>query len=132
MNQEIKALWVEALRSGEYRQGQEYLGYKNHRGEMEYCCLGVLCEIATEKGVTNREKRFDGNHYGLLLAGEKGSVAMLPEEVAQWAGITNAAGDADIEGFLPEFLGGNPTLWRLNDSGHYDFNAIADIIEEKF
>lgn len=38
MDPEIKRLWVEALRSGEYRQN---IGCLEDNGA--YCCLGVLC-----------------------------------------------------------------------------------------
>jgi hypothetical protein len=37
----LKALWLKALRSGEYLQGAVYLE-RNDR----FCCLGVLCKIA--------------------------------------------------------------------------------------
>jgi hypothetical protein len=40
VNTEIKAKWVAALRSGEYKQIKGNL--KTSSG---YCCLGVLCEI---------------------------------------------------------------------------------------
>lgn len=41
MNPEWKKKWVEALRSGKYKQGKEALCFGD-----KYCCLGVLCEIA--------------------------------------------------------------------------------------
>ncbi len=41
MDPELKAQWVKALRSGEYRQGRELL--KSSAGA--FCCLGVLCDI---------------------------------------------------------------------------------------
>ena len=41
MNSVIKKKWINALRSGEYRQGQEFLKSKDGT----YCCLGVLCKI---------------------------------------------------------------------------------------
>lgn len=40
MNNVIKSKWVEALRSGEYKQGRGSLC----KGD-SYCCLGVLCEV---------------------------------------------------------------------------------------
>jgi len=40
MDANLKAMWVEALRSGEYKQGNGYLE-KNGL----HCCLGVLCAI---------------------------------------------------------------------------------------
>ena len=48
MDKEIKAKWVEALRSGNYKQGTNYL---NNRDENTFCCLGVLCEINSYKGI---------------------------------------------------------------------------------
>lgn len=42
MDAELKAKWVEALRSGKYLQGITHLRSTSNR----YCCLGVLCEIA--------------------------------------------------------------------------------------
>jgi hypothetical protein len=41
MNQEIKKKWIEALRSGDYKQGRGWL--RDHDGN--YCCLGVLMEV---------------------------------------------------------------------------------------
>lgn len=41
MDQELKTKWLEALRSGDFKQGASALS-KNGK----HCCLGVLCEIA--------------------------------------------------------------------------------------
>lgn len=43
MDSQLKAKWVEALRSGEYTQIPMELHDKENGG---YCCLGVLCRIA--------------------------------------------------------------------------------------
>ena len=53
MKAELKAKWVEALRSGEYEQGEGALKKGN-----SYCCLGVLCSLA-EREITG-ENRIDG------------------------------------------------------------------------
>ena len=45
MNQECKIKWVEALRSGEYQQGQGGLRIAD-----KYCCLGVLLDVCSGKG----------------------------------------------------------------------------------
>lgn len=42
MTPELKAQWVAALRSEKYKQG---IGLLRNRHD-EYCCLGVLCELA--------------------------------------------------------------------------------------
>lgn len=40
-DQELKARWIAALRSGEFKQATQYL-----KVDGRYCCLGVLCHIA--------------------------------------------------------------------------------------
>lgn len=49
MNAELKAAWLEALRSDKYRHGKHRLCTITGDGK-EYCCLGVLCEVAASKG----------------------------------------------------------------------------------
>lgn len=41
MDKEIKVKWLEALRSGNYKQGRRCL-----RKDDRFCCLGVLCDIS--------------------------------------------------------------------------------------
>lgn len=45
MEPELKVRWVEALKSGKYRFGRGCLRALNDQGELEYCPLGVLCEV---------------------------------------------------------------------------------------
>ena len=45
MTQEQKKLWIEALRSGKYKQGTELLYYTDAGGDARHCCLGVACDI---------------------------------------------------------------------------------------
>ena len=40
MNKKIKAKWLTALKSGDYRQGRMEL-----KNGPEFCCLGVLCDL---------------------------------------------------------------------------------------
>lgn len=60
MNKEIKKDWINALKSGKYKQGQGKLRDNNC-----YCCLGILCDIIeptawvnTERGFTHNEKKY--------------------------------------------------------------------------
>lgn len=46
MDPEIKAKWVEALRSGKYTQARGTLKKEVEGSGVSYCCLGVLCEVA--------------------------------------------------------------------------------------
>lgn len=54
---EIKEKWLEALKSGKYKQGVGML-YKCG----EHCCLGVLCEIHPNLSITD-------HGYGALVNG---------------------------------------------------------------
>lgn len=48
MDKELKAKWIEALRSGKYQQTRAQL-YREHATATDpagYCCLGVLCKVA--------------------------------------------------------------------------------------
>ncbi len=47
MDQELKAKWLTALRSGEYEQGKGALCTVDH-GDKRFCCLGVLADVAGE------------------------------------------------------------------------------------
>ena len=42
MTPELKQKWIEALRSGKYKQGRTVL----RNLEDQFCCLGVLCDVA--------------------------------------------------------------------------------------
>lgn len=135
MNKDRIKLWVDALRSGDYKQTTETLA--NNHG---YCCLGVACEVfnkhnpgileITEKPkkevhtISNCEKvkLYDGNHD------------ILPSIVSNWFGFN----DFSHLNPLITFKLGNAILRKtinlseLNDQYKLDFNRIADIIEKRF
>ena len=46
--------WIEALRSGKYKQGKGYL----KKGDY-YCCLGVFCEVIGLKGTVVPDREWD-------------------------------------------------------------------------
>lgn len=102
MNKRVKKLWVEALKSGEYKQGLEALKVDGF-----FCCLGVLCDLrAKETGNSWRggaylEARLD-----------------LPREVQSWAGI---------EIYDPHIGAYNASA--LNDQYKKNFEQIANLIQ---
>jgi hypothetical protein len=62
VDQEIKTLWVEALRSGYYKQGKNVLKDNNR-----YCCLGVLKHLI-EGDFEGRQAYYDdAEAIGLTL-----------------------------------------------------------------
>lgn len=78
MNKEIKKLWIDALKSGEYEQGRWRLKTKNR-----YCCLGVLCDIYVKQ--TSR-----GSWINDVFTSEKHTEEKtLPAPVRIWAGVTS-------------------------------------------
>jgi hypothetical protein len=46
MDAQLKAKWVEALRSEQYLQTQGMLRFRDDEGKSSFCCLGVLCDVA--------------------------------------------------------------------------------------
>ena len=121
MNQEIKARWVAALRSGEYRQIKGWLAdTKNGR-----CCLGVLCDVAAEDGII--EWQTSGINKKAVGA-DSGSSYTLPHDVMEWAALE----DDDPESTETNTEeGGTMSLSALNDSSYlqFSFDRIADVIE---
>lgn len=69
MDADIKKRWVEALRSGKYKQGRTFLKKRD-----EWCCIGVLCDLVdptkwTEHGgyVTDTFRFFPAEQFFISL-----------------------------------------------------------------
>lgn len=104
MNSEIKAKWVEALRSGRYKQGKGQL--KNGTNN-SFCCLGVFCEIMEypQKG--------DGEYVAFYTPKGRETVSLRSDLLG-------------VEYFQKE------KVMTMNDSECRNFAEIADYIEEHF
>ncbi|MDG4783270.1 hypothetical protein O7614_26780 [Micromonospora sp. WMMD961] len=114
MDQGIKARWTAALRSGDYGQTTGTL----RRGD-DFCCLGVLCDIAVKDGVIEEPTAGEvSNTYWY-----EGHSAALPLAVVEWSGI--------VENDPTPETGarGNPSLAELNDDYGLTFPQIADVID---
>jgi hypothetical protein len=119
VKKDIKALWVDALRSGDYTQGKGKL-----RGDKgQFCCLGVLCELAQKAGVIGEAR----NDYGTWVYGEDGdrSWSSLPGAVSEWAGLDLS----DPRVPSPHDSLSKVALSYLNDYGK-TFEEIAEYIEQ--
>lgn len=108
MKPKIKKLWVEALRSGKYKQGSGRLRTFSDA----YCCLGVLCDLHRKE--TGRQWRRNSHGDWVYLS----ATGALPEEVSNWAGLKC----------------GNPALGLDSAISHNDsgtpFPDIADRIQK--
>lgn len=120
MDQEVKAKWVAALRSGDYIQGQGFLKTTDEHGA-KHCCLGVLCDLAVLEGVTTAHEVEGDAHRTTIYA--RGYDCFPPREVWEWAGLGNDNPEVDIPGQEEK-----RSLVDLNDSGK-SFSEIADRIE---
>lgn len=117
--------WVEALRSGEFEQTMGALCTAEEKsGSRAYCCLGVAAEVY-------RREHPDTDEWVPVLSHDPNIFkiydedAILPDVVQDWL----------------ELLTDNPPVWQggtkhplteINDSGHYTFAEIADLIEETY
>jgi hypothetical protein len=104
--------WISALRSGEYKQGREYL----KTSEGNFCCLGVACELS-EYYIPSKTE------YSTCFAYEiEGAPRINYRSLSPYNTLV-----------LKSCLGGSPlnyfeSLSSLNDKGH-SFEVIANLIE---
>lgn len=111
MDTELREDWEDALASGLFKQGRRSL---NAGGE--YCCLGVLCEVAISRGMpVERVDISDFERPGLplyayrLAGSENEDYTLLTDELLELF---------DISDYTQEYLA------NLNDQGR----TFADIV----
>lgn len=100
MNGELKAKWLEALRSGKYKQGRGRLRDESN----QFCCLGVLCDV----GGLGAWGIDDGGYF---------------YEVNGWKSTLVPPASDVIDRYEAD-------LMALNDGNRLSFKEIADWIEE--
>jgi hypothetical protein len=108
---EVYQLWIDALRSGKYKQTDSrlrdtnaWLG-KDRRGT-GFCCLGVLCDLAIKDGGLGEWDEANG---------PKSLSPTPPPAMLRWLGLDN-----DMTNHLI----------NLNDDHGKTFKQIAKVIEE--
>jgi len=106
---ELIEKWLEALESGEYKQGKNTL--VNSRDG--YCCLGVLCKVAELNGI--------------IKADEYVGMYALPKFMCK---KVNMDTDGDFQIAVPYKGNDYATLAQMNDSG-IRFKTIAKVIREQ-
>lgn len=134
-------LLVDALRGGEFRQGQATL----RTPEDDFCCLGVACEVASRNGLGITWTR--QHEVATLNAGCSckecagrwmfdGNADNMPPSVWKWFGF-------DLNHEVPVGSPADPTIAidadgdpvsmvRANDDLHWDFDAIATALEQRY
>lgn len=118
MKKAIAKKWVEALRSGDYKQGKSALRTVGQNGKTSFCCLGVLCNLHAQ---AHPQIARTQTHPEVYL----GEMEFLPREVMEWAGMKTYDGSYGEE----TAYGQEDDLTQDNDSG-LSFKRIATIIEK--
>lgn len=113
MDHDLKMLWVDALESGDYKQGVGLL-----RGGSDlaprHCCLGVLCEVLIQHPEFGIELQRNGDAYELRV----------PEEHEDsWI-------DGGYAACQEAGVGSRETFWNMNDQERKTFREIAQYLRE--
>lgn len=130
MNKNIKALWVSALRSGEYTKGSGAL-CRNDResGQLCFCALGVLCNLwmVTRGAMLMEEDGWQHSRDSVTMYTMDDCMGTLPFRVRAWAELPDM--DPRITWTDKHGVFHTDSISDINDCRGLNFNEIADIIE---
>ncbi len=114
--------WIKALRSKEYKQGEQFLCPISYDGRRSYCCLGVACKI---NGLSERVLK-QVPLYDQKVVTFSGQEANLPKKMVKSLGLRDHCGS-----FCGPYIVDDheyDELTGMNDDG-VSFCDIADFIE---
>lgn len=141
VNTERVALWIQALRSGEYVQGLYKLETTDDTGAKKHCCLGVAIRVAMAngcEGITEIERDVDGRDYvkhtSFITEGTptEGVSSELPPEVMNWYGLPDPYhGNPAVSPVVVSEYGTQSQFHAIgaNDNQQWTFDMIADGLE---
>ena len=136
MKPEIKQKWIDALRSGEYVQGNGKLNTG------AFCCLGVLCDLAAKENLVKWEAELEYGWKVCIDGDTTRNYDFLTPSVIKWAELeqhTNRFGDVQVkwdpilikDGYEGEDYDETVIeISELNDN-EVSFSVIADLIESQ-
>jgi len=120
----IKKLWLDALRSGKYKQAEGTL--RKEDGSM--CCLGVLCEVIRQdqkKGTWPKLNEEQSYHHQKFVFRGVGPDGLPPSTINTLVGM-------DIGNTEAKWGDQSMQLSAWNDDEGKSFKQIAQIIEKNF
>jgi len=128
MNSEIKAKWLQALRSGEYKQTRHTL--RSCSGG--FCCLGVLSDIYRKEVGGSWEWNYNADNAYSIVDEDREDFGTTepPVCVVEWAGLEERNPRVQLKINDDNFFV-FISLAELNDEGK-TFNEIADLIDDQF
>lgn len=106
IQEEARAEWLAALRSGKYRQATGALKNADTKG---YCCLGVACVVQGIPAVISKDDNY-------VFFEEEHELA--PDSVVKRLGLYDRCGT-----FHSERLN---ALWNDIDEGKVDYNSLTE------
>lgn len=130
LDPELKAKWLAALRSGEYKQGRYCLSTDNG-----FCCLGVLCDIVKDDV---GYEWVPGNVSLKNYFAPKGLYSIIDEDLgdpddhtASSIFIPSDLKFSFVNSVYLDYGDTNKTLSGHNDYNDLSFDQIADLIEQQ-
>lgn len=144
VNKNRLQLALDALRSGEFQQCSRALARRDAEGNVSYCCLGVMTEVAIRNGLeleaSTSKAITDDTITGKEILGytypaDLGTISycveysVLHPAVQQWYGIEFPNPNLIVE---DPNLNSIMAAAELNDSYGWNFNQIADAFEATF
>ena len=104
--------WLDALKSGRFRQGRKRLARRLKNKKVEYCCLGVACSIAPKFGVKlKKASKYDTTGHAISFNGESGYLPLAVKDALHFKGVGR-------------------NLAMLNDDKRFSFKRIAERVEQ--
>ena len=124
-----RALWAQALSSGKYQQGKEYLRWTDpNLGSDRYTCTGVAVDVCPFTSWTTGE----GNRHAAESDNDQPNVLAPTLTVMNWLGLSSPQGHfndlPEHPGLVGQKLAQNNLVY-LNDRLGVDFPTIASLIE---
>jgi hypothetical protein len=132
MNEQVKAEWVAALRSGKYEQGSGVLRTRIADGPDKFCCIGVLldCQIHATGGhwVANTADSMDFVFPPKLSRTNEAMRFQLNRDPHMYPSSAEPQEDPDTFGLSKDW---ENHFIRMNDNKltPYSFDDIANAIE---
>ena len=108
MDATLKKQWVDALRSGEYKQGFSYFVRDDKKGECRWCAIGVLLDLA----IDGWWEELKYGHYCLATC----------NRVLNNFELTGMGDKLGLKSPARDYI-------LMNDSNRWSFERIADYIE---
>ncbi len=120
----IQRAWLDALKSGKFRQGRKRLAIRTKNKKVDYCCLGVACVVANRMG-RKLKKSSQKDILGDVIAFND-SAGALPTVVTRTLNLRDDVGSFKQPVSFNGISSG--CLASLNDNGQ-THKKIAEYIE---